>query len=215
MSEPQTPADAPDPYASVWPQPADYGVVPPAPAAGPSWQTPSWQTPSWAPPAGPPVVPAPLAAPGRRRGLVLGLVGAGGALAGAVAAAFLVSAVFLSSAEDIGREMARGMGEEIGASLGEGMMRSVEESIGGIMTEDFGWSAYPPGEVEQSDPVPPVPGPDPVLDAYAQRCFDGDLQSCDDLYNESPPLSDHERYALTCGGRVKEYSVPLCTDLGD
>jgi hypothetical protein len=70
------------------------------------------------------------------------------------------------------------------------------------------------GSVERSEPVPPGDlGPDPVLDGYAQECFDGDLQSCDDLFTESPPLSDYEEYALSCGGRVKAWSVPLCTDL--
>ncbi|WP_448625326.1 hypothetical protein [Geodermatophilus sp. URMC 64] len=207
MSEPQTPAGAPDAYPSGWPQPTDYDVVPPA------YSTPSWQTSSWAPPAGAPVVPAPPA--GNRRGVVLGLVGTGGALAGAIGAAFLVSAVFLSSAEDIGREIAQGVGEEIGTSIGEGLTRSLEESMGGLLSGDYGWSAYPPGEVEQSDPLPPAPGPDPVLNQYAQGCFDGDLQSCDDLFYESPPLSDYESYAQTCGGRVKEYTVPFCTDLGD
>jgi hypothetical protein len=57
-------------------------------------------------------------------------------------------------------------------------------------------------------------GPDPVLDTYAADCFAGDLQACDDLYYEAPPLSDYESYALTCGGRVKEYAVAACSELG-
>ena len=56
-------------------------------------------------------------------------------------------------------------------------------------------------------------GPDPVLDEYAQECFAGELQACDDLYYESPPLSAYEEYGSTCGGRVKIYTVPYCTEL--
>jgi hypothetical protein len=62
--------------------------------------------------------------------------------------------------------------------------------------------------------VPPQGlGPDPVLDGYAQQCFAGDFQACDDLFFESPPLSAYEEYASTCGGRVKIYTVPYCTEL--
>ncbi len=81
---------------------------------------------------------------------------------------------------------------------------------GGILPEEMG----PSGPVEQFPATAPGDlGPDPVLNAYAQECFEDDLQSCDDLYNESPPLSDYERYATTCGGRVKEYDVMNCTEL--
>jgi hypothetical protein len=39
------------------------------------------------------------------------------------------------------------------------------------------------------------------------------LQACDDLMYASPPLSDHEEYAGSGGGRVEEFSVPVCTGL--
>jgi hypothetical protein len=88
-----------------------------------------------------------------------------------------------------------------------------------------GWVVEAPSWAPAWAPPPPpfVPGmpvaepgdlgPDPVLDAYAQGCFTGDLQSCDDLYNTSPPLSDYEEYAATCAGRVKPYIVMSCTQL--
>jgi hypothetical protein len=60
---------------------------------------------------------------------------------------------------------------------------------------------------------PDVPGPDPVLDAYAQNCFGGDLQACDDLYYESAPMSGYENDGSTCGGRVKQMTVYACTEL--
>jgi hypothetical protein len=68
--------------------------------------------------------------------------------------------------------------------------------------------------VEEFPAVPPGDlGPDSVLDEYADACFAGDFQACDDLMYESPPLSEYEEYGATCGGRVKPYSVVTCTEL--
>lgn len=70
------------------------------------------------------------------------------------------------------------------------------------------------GPVEEFPAVPPADlGPDPVLDEYADACFAGDFQACDDLMYESPPLSEYEEYGATCAGRVKPYDVMACTDL--
>jgi hypothetical protein len=181
-------------------------LPPPVPdwaASTPDWPgTPGWGSPSaWSPPAAPPQ--ASVAPAGRSKGpLVLGLVALAGVAAGAVGGAFLVTAVFLGSAEAIGE------------GIGRGMASAEEEFYASMSEEDFGWSAGPPLDpADITDPVPPVTGPDPVLDAYAQRCFEGDYQSCDDLFFESPPLSEYEEYGGTCGGRVKAYSLMACTDL--
>jgi hypothetical protein len=116
--------------------------------------------------------------------------------------------VFVGSAEDIGREM----GEGISAGISEGMARSMEDSS--FSLDEFGWGGgYPATPEDIAEPVPPVPGPDPVLNAYAQGCFEGDYQACDDLFFESPPLSDYEEYGGTCAGRVKQMEVMACTDL--
>jgi hypothetical protein len=70
------------------------------------------------------------------------------------------------------------------------------------------------GAVATSSPSSPAGlGDDPGLDGYAQRCHDGLFQACDDLYSLSAPMSDYERYGLTCGGRVEPYAVAYCTDL--
>jgi hypothetical protein len=37
--------------------------------------------------------------------------------------------------------------------------------------------------------------------------------ACDRLYAESAPFSEYERYASTCGGRVKPFAVAYCTEL--
>jgi hypothetical protein len=167
------------------------------------------ETPPWPPVPGP-AAPAPLppAIPPRRKGpLVLAAVAILGVLAGAIGTAVLVTAAFLSAAEDIGRGMSEGLGTEIGRSVGEGLGQSVREP-GPPQPQGAG------GPVEQFPAVAPgTLGPDPVLDAYARSCFDGDLQACDDLWYESPPMSDYETYAGTCGGRVKQEAVAACTDL--
>ena len=125
-----------------------------------------------------------------------------GVTAGAVGGAFLVTAAFLGSAEDIGE------------GIGRGMAAAEEEFYASMSEEEFGWSAGPPLDAADiGEPVAPVTGPDPVLDAYAQGCFEGDYQACDDLFFESPPLSDYEQYGGSCGGRVKAYSVVACSEL--
>ena len=194
------------------PSPAD-GPVP----VPPSWDAPSWDPPpagavpvggwtpwgTWDPAAGQarpaPAVPAPAASAGRPLRTVLAATGVG--VAGLVLAAVLGALVLTTAADDVGH------------AIGEGMAQAVSEDLGGYSTDPYSGGGTL-GAVEQSDPVPPgTLGADPVLDGYAQSCFDGDLQACDDLYADSEPLSAYEEYATTCGGRVKAYEVPFCTDL--
>ncbi|MGY1732370.1 hypothetical protein ACI798_12705 [Geodermatophilus sp. SYSU D01045] len=162
-----------------------------------------WGT--WDPTAGrAPVVPppAPVAGPAPASRVLPAALLAGGLALGLVLAAVLGALVLRGAADDAGRAAGAAMGEAVGEVL-----------YGGV-PPGSSWTGSVLGEVEQSEPVPPgVLGSDPVLDAHAQGCFDGDLQACDDLFAESPPLSEYEEYALTCGGRVKAWSVPLCTDL--
>lgn len=154
-------------------------------------------TPPWPPVPGPAAAaPLPPAITPRRKGMLLAAALAIlGVLAGAVGTAFLVTAAFLSAAEDIGR------------GISEGITRSIDAAgpqlplVAGGPVEQF--PAVAPGDL----------GPDPVLNAYAGSCFAGDLQACDDLWYESPPMSDYETYAGTCGGRVKQDAVAACTDL--
>ena len=175
----------------------------PLPPPVPDWisSVPQWTgAPTWAPPGTPGSAPPPVVR--SRSPIVLGLVALAGLLVGAVGAAFLVTAVFVGSAEAIGEGIGRGMAAE------------EQEYYSSMDEEEFGWSALPPLDAEDvGEPVAPVPGPDPVLNAYAQGCFEGDYQSCDDLYYESPPMSDYEDYGTTCGGRIKPASVASCTDL--
>lgn len=64
-----------------------------------------------------------------------------------------------------------------------------------------------------SPPSAPPVADDPGLDGYAQRCYDGLLSACDDLYSLSPPMTEYERYGMTCGGRVDVLTAATCEDL--
>ena len=205
------PPPAPGPTADGTPSPGFDGVaVPPgAPphdvpgyGAGPGWgpAAPSWSPGpgSW---AGHPVepfrAPARPADGGRGRTALIALAGA---VAGAGIAAVVTSLVFLAGA--------RAMGEEIGDRVAE------EVGVSGGWSTDPLEDPLPSGPVEQTEPVAPGDlGPDPVLDAYAQQCFDGDLQSCDDLFYGASPGSGYEEYGTSCGGRVEPGAVWACTEL--
>ena len=68
-----------------------------------------------------------------------------------------------------------------------------------------------PGELQP--PVPPEGlGDDEELNALAQACYDGDMASCDDLYNLSDFGSAYEDYGATCAGRLPD-SAGFCEEL--
>jgi hypothetical protein len=145
--------------------------------------------------------PAPAAGrPRCRKRLLLAVAAIVGVLAGAVASALLVTAAFVSAAEDIGRGMSEGFGS-VRASLA-----APEEAAGSAAGAVDAVERYPAAE-------PGHLGEDPALDATARSCFAGDLSACDVLWAESAPMSSYEQYAATCGGRVKRDAVPACTDL--
>jgi hypothetical protein len=56
-------------------------------------------------------------------------------------------------------------------------------------------------------------GDDPVLDRLAVACHDGDMSSCDDLYDESDVDSAYEEYGDTCAGRREAGAWAYCTDV--
>ena len=202
MSAPQQPpaAGGAAPYqppSGAWSVPGSAGAWSPQPAPWP------------APGAWGQVTAAPVA-PGRvgRQGVLLVLAGAA---VGAVVAALVVTLVLVSGARELAREAGTAAGDSLAAALSEQggpYAGGYEDEAGGLL----GGFGMPP--VEESPAVEPgVLGPDPVLDVYAQECFGGDLQSCDDLYYEAAPLSGYEEYGGTCGGRVKIGSVLACTEL--
>jgi hypothetical protein len=59
-------------------------------------------------------------------------------------------------------------------------------------------------------------GDDEGFDAYAERCYDGTMRACDELYELAEidqPGSRYAYYGLTCGGRVHPRDVFTCTAL--
>jgi hypothetical protein len=185
-------------------------VPPPAEGGGRPYPQAGWTAPdpsgTWTaqPPAWVASAP-PAAAPPRHRAVLLVLAGAA---IGAAVTGLLAFVVLLAGA----REMV----VAAGTSAGEGIAAAMSEDVGGVYGYEEEGALVPSGmaDPEQVPAVAPgVLGPDPVLDAYAQGCFTGDLQSCDDLLYESPPLSRYEQYAGTCGGRVAQGAVYACTEL--
>ncbi|MCF6745652.1 hypothetical protein E9529_15495 [Blastococcus sp. KM273128] len=217
MSQPPTPPEsgpsaAPSQGGPGWPPPtAGWPGVQPVPdwAAGTSWQ-----------PAAPAVPPPAAAAPAHRGRWLLAGAALGGVAVGTVATALLLGAVAVGSAADVGRAVAAELGPALTDGIRDGMVEGslaqLEDAMEGYGEEAGGWYGGATGEaVEQFPPVAPADlGPDDTLDAYAESCFGGELQACDDLMYESPPLSAYEEYASTCGGRVKAYTVVACTELG-
>jgi hypothetical protein len=55
-------------------------------------------------------------------------------------------------------------------------------------------------------------GDDPLLDALATACYVGDMQSCDDLFDESDQGSDYESYGDSCAGRQQPGTLANCTE---
>ncbi|WP_040337286.1 hypothetical protein [Candidatus Blastococcus massiliensis] len=161
-------------------------------------------------------MPAATARPGRSTLFLIGLAALLGTLVGAVGAAFFVANVVVDGAEigsDIADELQAAVRDGVIEGNDEVLERTMEE-FGGVFEGMPGMPGMPGEDVDEFPPVPPEAlGPDPVLDEYAQQCFEGELQACDDLLYESPPMSDYEEYASTCGGRVKPYTVFACTEL--
>ena len=79
-------------------------------------------------------------------------------------------------------------------------------TCGGRNDETFGGCAVRYGDEGATAELPPGEEPgdlgdDPALDDLTERCFEGDMQACDQLYVQSPLGSEYEQYGATCGGR--------------
>jgi hypothetical protein len=154
----------------------------------PPYPPPPWGPPGYGPPAwshGPVAQPPGVPFPPRSRRRTVAWV-----IGGVVAAAAVLTLVVLAGLR-VGRDGAPAIAAGAGAGAG---LTSV--------------STAPPSEWREL-------GDDEGLDSYAERCHDGDMQACDDLYGLSDVMSRYEQYGLTCGGRVKAASLLSCTQLDD
>ncbi len=52
--------------------------------------------------------------------------------------------------------------------------------------------------------LPTKKGDDPNLDLLYDACERGSGQACDTLFDDAPPGSEYEEFAVTCGGRTRE-----------
>jgi hypothetical protein len=69
-----------------------------------------------------------------------------------------------------------------------------------------------PGKLPPATQEPDGLGDDQQLDALAQDCFDGDMQSCDDLYQDAPIGSEYQDYGDTCAGRQPALTQRFCVN---
>ena len=67
-----------------------------------------------------------------------------------------------------------------------------------------------PGTIPPATIEPTGLGADPMLDALAQGCFDGDMESCDQLWRDAEPGSDYRDYGDTCAGRQESGTARWC-----
>jgi hypothetical protein len=67
-----------------------------------------------------------------------------------------------------------------------------------------------PSGIPPASQQPTGLGSDPALDALAQRCYDGDMQACDDLFDQAPIGSAYMTYGDTCAGRQQPGTFNYC-----
>ena len=179
---------------------APYGQPPPGGQPG---RPPYGQ--QWAPPGGP------GGPPKGSRNTLIALV-----IAGVVVLAAILVALYLligdgMDSSSAGSTPRPGSGsaptsEQSPPSSSEQSPPSSSEAPG---SPSGGGSSIPPAAAQ-----PEGLGDDPVLNEYAQSCYDGDMQACDDLYEESEIDSLYETYGGTCAGRqpVRNSDSVYCTD---
>jgi hypothetical protein len=94
--------------------------------------------------------------------------------------------------------------EEFGYSCGgkvpEGEAMSCSEVLGESGEEPTG------GE-------PNTYGDDPELDALWDECDGGSADACDQLFLDSPSGSEYEDFGWSCGGRVPEDEIEVCSEI--
>jgi hypothetical protein len=157
----------------------------------------------WAPPGGPGGRP-----PKSNKSTLIAL-----AIAGVVVLAAVGIALWLLIGDD--GDGTTAAGSSPAASSSEGSTWSSERS-----SPSSSPSTSPTAEeTEPSATIPPATlppeglGGDPGLDAYAQDCYDGDMEACDALFLESEDDSPYKLYGGTCAGRqpVADASTVFCT----
>jgi hypothetical protein len=124
-------------------------------------------------------------------------------LGGALVAAGLYFAVKNIASANAGAEAAKSF-----SVTGPSWLILVAIGAGVIV---YGGVLYKPSLQPTISPTPPTEvsepfdyGDDPVLDAIYDRCADGSMSACDNLFLQSPPDSNYEAFGAFCGLRVTE-----------
>jgi hypothetical protein len=105
---------------------------------------------------------------------------------------------------------------------------SEEPSSAATPSDSWGGTSSPPPSTSESpsEPspgatIPPAAAPpeglgdDPLYNSFAEECFDGDMASCDLLYEATendPEAEDYREYADTCAGRQPAGTLVFCQD---
>ena len=67
-----------------------------------------------------------------------------------------------------------------------------------------------PPSIPDATQQPTGLGDDPAFDLLARSCFDGDMQACDDLFDQAPIGSNYRVYGDTCAGRQEPGTFNYC-----
>jgi len=67
-----------------------------------------------------------------------------------------------------------------------------------------------PGTIPEPTLEPVGLGTDAELDALAAECYGGDMEACDELYDQSDPGTPYRQYGDTCAGRQAEDTGVWC-----
>lgn len=208
MSQP--PHQPPD--GSSWnPPPGPYGP-PPGQSPGQYGPPPGQYGPppgQYGPPPGQFGGPPPGANGGGRgggNGKVIGIVAGVVAL---VAAVVLVLVFTVFRGDDDTR--AEGSAAAVSSAQASEPSSAAGQSQGSSSAGSTSGEPREPGPLVDPTAPPDGLGDDATLDDLAQSCFDGDMQSCDDLFLESDVGSAYETYGDTCAGRQPAGTDQYCT----
>jgi hypothetical protein len=128
-----------------------------------------------------------------------------GIVAGVVALVAVVVLVLVFTVFS-GDDDTRADGPQAAASA----LASQLSSAAGGTPGSAGGVAREPGPLVDPTLPPDGLGDDGTLDDLAQDCFDGDMQSCDDLFLQADVDSAYETYGDTCAGRQPAHTGQYC-----
>jgi hypothetical protein len=164
----------------------------PPPADGYPFGRPSYVPPPYGPPGGPPLDRPPRK--GRRTAILAGLIGA-----------LVVLTIGLTGLDLAGRGTASSTSSRVPSAAAAPTTRSTAAPL----------RPYQPRSTTTSIPHATLPpddlGSDPALDRLARRCFDGEMQACDDLFADAASNSLYETYGDSCAGRQEPGTDIYCT----